>query len=166
MLSSAVSELKGDKITRTLADQLLYYKDPTVSGFNILTAQNQLELVFAKKRYHGLLVGFFVWCFLYTGYWGLQYRDQLNYVPKTFSVTTYSVQVSGDGRNWSDVTCGAGVAWACAMVAFVAARAPLRVLRRCFGRVAAAGAVRCPGLVGGHCSPPAPPKRVTAPRQS
>jgi len=130
MLSSAVSDLKGDKITRTLAEQLLYYKDPTVSGFNTLTAQNQLELVFAKKRWHGLLVGFFLFCFLYTGYWGLQYRDQLNYVPKTFSVTTYSIQISSDGRNWSDVTCGAGVA--CVYESGVLVERPDEIVRNVF----------------------------------
>ena len=105
-----MKELKGDKRTRTLADQVLYYKDRTVSGFNVLTAQNQLELVFTKKRYHATLVIFFVFSFLYTLYWGMYYGDQLNYVPKTFSVTTYSLQISGDGSNWSDVKCGASVA--------------------------------------------------------
>jgi hypothetical protein len=137
MLSAAVKELKGDKRTRTLADQLLYYKDPTVSGFNVLTAQNQLELVFAKKRYHGALVGAFVLATLYTFYWGMEYRSQLNYAPKTFSVTTYSLQMSADGHNWSDVTCGAGAgqpapAAACVYESGVLAAKPDEVVRNVF----------------------------------
>ena len=131
MLSSAVKSLKGDKRTRTVKEQVLFYKDPKVSGFNVLTAQNQLELVFAKKRYHGLVVVGMVLITIYNLFWALTYRaHQINSVPKTYSVTKYSMQLSADGGNWSDMTCAAGLP--CVFDSSTLAEKPDEIIRNVF----------------------------------
>ena len=141
-LGSAVKSLKGDKRTRTISEKVFFFKDRMVAGFTVLTAQNQLELVFAKKRYHFILVSLFLATFVYNMYWALAYRDRQNYTPKTFSVTTYGVQLSADGGNWSDVPCPERPVGACVFESSILASQPDDVVRNLFDQPQLARYVR------------------------
>jgi len=132
ILGSAVKALKGDKRTRTITDKAFFFKDQKVKGFTVLTAQNQLELVFAKKRYHFTLVAFFAWISLYNMYWALAYRDRQNYTPKTFSVTTYGAQISPDAENWTDLPCIQSTGGACVFESSVLASQPDEIVQNLF----------------------------------
>ena len=141
-LGSAVKSLKGDVRTRTISEKTFFFKDRMVGGFTVLTAQNQLELVFAKKRYHFILVSLFLATFVYNMYWALAYRDRQNYTPKTFSVTTYGVQLSADGGNWSDVPCPERTVGACVFESSILASQPDDIVRNLFDQPQLARYVR------------------------
>ena len=133
ILGSAVKALKGDKRTRTITDKAFFFKDQKVKGFTVLTAQNQLELVFAKKRYHFTLVALFTFvAFPYNMYWALAYRDRQNYTPKTFSVTTYGAQISSDAGNWTDLPCIQSTGGACVFESSVLASQPDEIVQNLF----------------------------------
>ena len=131
-LGSAVEALNNDKRTMTLKDQVLFYKDPKVAGLNILMAQNQLELIFAKKRLHFLLIGIFFVGSVYNMYWALMYRERQNYAPKTFSVTTYGVQLSHDATNWTDLPCADRTGGTCVFESSILASQPDAIVRHLF----------------------------------
>jgi hypothetical protein len=141
-LGSAVKSLKGDVRTRTISEKTFFFKDRMVGGFTVLTAQNQLELVFAKKRYHFILVSLFLATFVYNMYWALAYRDRQNYTAKTFSVTTYGVQLSADGGNWSDVPCPERTVGACVFESSILASQPDDIVRNLFDQPQLARYVR------------------------
>ena len=131
-LGSAVKALKGDKRTRSIEDQIFFSKDRKVAGFNVLSAQNQLELVFAKKRYHFFLVAFMIGCCLYNVSNALAYWDRQNYTPKTFSVMRYGVQLSQDGGNWIDLSCADRTGVACIFESSVLASQPDKIVLNLF----------------------------------
>jgi hypothetical protein len=144
-LDSAVNALKGDKRTRTISDKVFFFKDQMVAGFTVLTAQNQLELVFAKKRYHFVLVSFFLVVFSYNVYWSLGIPNALMVLgigAKTFSVTTYGVQLSADGGNWSDVPCPERPVGACVFESSILASQPDDIVRNLFDQPQLARYVR------------------------
>ena len=50
VLGAAVEVLKGTVKALPLREQLEIYSDPKVSGMNLIGAQNQLEVVAAKRK--------------------------------------------------------------------------------------------------------------------
>ena len=51
VLGEAVEALKGQKESLPLKEQLRIYRDPKVSGLNLIGAQNQLEVLAAKRKW-------------------------------------------------------------------------------------------------------------------
>jgi len=65
-------------------------------------------------------------------YWALLYRDRQNYRPRTFSVTTYGVQLSQDAKNWSDIPCTDHAGGACVFESGILAAQPDEIVRNLF----------------------------------
>jgi len=58
-LVTAVQSLEDDPRAKTLNERLRNFRDPTVSGLNLIGAQNQLEVVMAKKKWLAMFIFFF-----------------------------------------------------------------------------------------------------------
>jgi len=105
LLVTAVQSLEDDPRAKTLKERLRNFRDPTVSGLNLIGAQNQLEVVMAKKKWLGMFVFFFTLQTIFYSIGAVHAMNLLSYTAQTRSVLTYSVQVSNNARAWRDVSC-------------------------------------------------------------
>ena len=105
LLAKTVQSLKNDPRTKTLKEQLRDFKDPTVSGVNLLGAQNQAEVILAKKGTMFLLICGIGILAILSLISGVNAMSMFSYTAQTRSVLTYSVQFSNDAKAWRDVSC-------------------------------------------------------------
>jgi len=103
-LERAVKSLQNDPRARTIKWQLNNYRDPDVTGLNLLGAQNQMEVGFAKEYWKWGFVILFWLISAYLVIWAIINMKDLNYSMTTRSVTKYGVHLSLDGASWSHVS--------------------------------------------------------------
>lgn len=104
-LGEAVAALKNSPQAMSLKERLRTYRDPTVSSFNLVGAQNQIEVLATKTKWIVLLVimvGLFGGWMIFTSIsrWGV-----LNFSDEPHVVNAVSVQVSNDSVTWRDIRC-------------------------------------------------------------
>jgi hypothetical protein len=104
-LGEAVDALRNSPQAMSLKERLRTYRDPTVSGLNLVGAQNQIEVLATKTKW---LVTFIV---LFLGLGLLQLMLSITGTPKlsvarSAVVKSVSVQVSNDSVTWHEISCG------------------------------------------------------------
>ena len=105
MLSEAVQSLKDDERTKTLQDQLADYKDPKVSGLNLLGANHQLEVFMSQVGWKWFFICTLLVVFFYQAYWTALSFVQMSDQFKSHNMITYGVQLSLNATLWWDVVC-------------------------------------------------------------
>jgi hypothetical protein len=104
-----VCGLQGDPRTKTLQEQLDDFSDPTVTGLNLITSRNQMELLLAKN-YWVMAVFTLISCWvIIILYDAAQTLTSLHGGSGSGSATEYTVQLSANasiwGATWRNVVC-------------------------------------------------------------
>ena len=107
-LGAAVDVLKGTVKALPLREQLEIYSDPKVSGMNLIGAQNQLEVVAAKRKWIWMILSLVLAYGVYQCVHGFRFYRELGLQFTPSSVTAVSVQLSNDTLSWTDVPCPGG----------------------------------------------------------
>ncbi len=131
-LEEAVQSLRGNPITKTLQDQLDDYRDPKVSGLNLIGSNHQLEVFMAKGGWRYFFIVVLFACGLYWSYNSVLVLLQLMELTKASSVLTYGVQLSKDGNVWNSVVCNDRGGGPCVFESSILASRPGEVVTSLF----------------------------------
>jgi hypothetical protein len=107
-LEEAVQALKDDPRTKTLQEQLDDFRDPKVSGLNLMGANHQLEVLMAQRGWRWFFLSALLCAGLYQGFGAVTGFARLSNIITSGNILTYGVQLSTNGTLWIPVVAKDG----------------------------------------------------------